>query len=134
VTVRRMVVPPIGSTVEVRVQHADLGDAVDGELVGLGGPADGLGAGAVIDAERHLLVGRHIRLDPGDPLGGVAVDDDLAGLGPALVDGMLSPSGKLRSTRYRGMVSSLVSGSLLQTNQLRNGRTSSSKPGLLRPI
>jgi hypothetical protein len=28
----------------------------------------------------------------------------------------------------------LGSGSLLQTNQLRNGRTSSSKPGLLCPI
>jgi hypothetical protein len=36
----------LSSGVEVRVQHPDLGDAVDGELVGLGGPADGLGPGA----------------------------------------------------------------------------------------
>src|SRR5215216_2937860 len=83
-----------GSAVEVGVQDPDLGDAVDGELVGLGGPADGLGAGAVVDAEGGLFVGGHIGVDPGDPLGGVAVDHDLAGLGPALVDGDGQPLGE----------------------------------------
>jgi hypothetical protein len=33
-------------------------------------------------------------VDPGDPLGGVAVHDDLAGLGPAVVDGDGQPVGE----------------------------------------
>jgi hypothetical protein len=33
-------------------------------------------------------------MDPGDPLGGVAVDDDLAGLGPMVVEGDGQPVGE----------------------------------------
>src|SRR5512132_1497308 len=92
-----------GSAVEVGVQDPDLGDAVHGELVGLGGPADGLWGGAVVDAERGLLVGGHIGVDPGDPSAALPSTTSWQALAPPSSIGMASPSGKLRSTRYRGM-------------------------------
>src|SRR5215211_8492656 len=66
---------------EVGVEDPDLGDPVDRQAAALGGAADRLGVGAVVDAEGLASVIGDVGVDPGDALGGVGVDYGLAGLG-----------------------------------------------------
>src|SRR5215207_1442707 len=61
--------------VEIWVEHADLGDPLDREVVACSGLADGLRARPVVDAERLPLVVAHVRVDPRDSLVRVALDD-----------------------------------------------------------
>jgi hypothetical protein len=65
----------MGGTVDIRVENPYFGDAVDGKPVALGDLADGLGAGRVVDAERHAVVIAHVRVLPGDSLAGVGITD-----------------------------------------------------------
>src|SRR3954453_9005966 len=80
--------------VEVRVEHANLGDLVNRQFVARGGPADRLGAGRVVEAERAPLVLAHVRADPGHALLGVALDDGEAQLGSAVGHGDVQPIGE----------------------------------------
>src|SRR3569833_2489557 len=56
--------PSDSSFVEIRVEDAHFGNALDGQLVTAGGAADSLRRGSVIEAIRHLLVDAHIRTQP----------------------------------------------------------------------
>src|SRR4051812_46003940 len=80
--------------VEVRVEHANLGDLVNRQFVARRGPADRLGARRVVDAERSRLVLAHVRADPGHALFGVALDDSEAELGSAVCHGDVQPIGE----------------------------------------
>ena len=59
---------------EVRVEDPHLGDPVDGQAVALGGAADRLGVGAVVDAEGLAPVVGDVGVDPGDAFAGVDLD------------------------------------------------------------
>src|SRR6266511_1677828 len=97
--------PP--SCVEVRIEDADLRDAVDGEVVARGRLPDRLGARGVVDAERLRPVLADVRVHPGDAFVCVPLHDRQT------QRRALAPPGNMRSTTYRGM--SLSSRSRLLT-------------------
>src|SRR5581483_11828923 len=77
------------SAIEVGVEHAYPGDAVDRQPVAVGRFADRLRVRTVIDAERLAVVVAHVRVDPGDAERGVLSDDAHARVGACSGDGNL---------------------------------------------
>ena len=65
---------------------ADLGEAVDRQLVVVGHAAGGVQGRGVVDVEDLLAVGGNVGVDSGQAARGVGGDDALAGLGSGVVD------------------------------------------------
>src|SRR5579862_3448152 len=80
-----------GLLVEIRIQHPHLGDALHRQLAAAGGVADRLGCRGVVDTKGLLLVGAYVRVDPGDLVLEVALNNCQAGLGSRGVHGNLQP-------------------------------------------
>src|SRR5258707_207365 len=66
---------------DVWVEHANLGDALDGKPVAGGRPADRLGARTVVDTEGLPAVLAHVGMEPGDTKLAVALEFVLAHTG-----------------------------------------------------
>src|SRR5687768_5745503 len=84
IRVRAFMMPPVGVTseVEIRIEHADLGYAVDGQSIAFRDLPDRLRRWRVVDAVRPGPVRRDVRVDPRHLRSAVAGNDIAAGRRP----------------------------------------------------
>jgi hypothetical protein len=66
--------------IEIWIEHAHFGDAIDRQAVAPGGAPHRLGHGRLVDAKRLLPVWRHIGVDPSNTLQRIVLDECQAGL------------------------------------------------------